>query len=399
MADVNESVVVNNDNSQAQEGGLPQEVREMMEYSVYGKVPQQASQEQSQEVLSQEQQVVTNNEAAPQQEVVQQQEQVAVDVFAPFKEKYGYEKPEDIEKDIEEYRKIKEAPPAAIQYDNEVSERLHKAIQSGKTKEVYEILAQQERLDSLTTLEVDKENAADIIKYGMQLKYKDLTPQEIDFQFRKKFSYPKEPAQRVDELDEEFEMRKQEWSDQVRDIDTSKIIEAKLLKPELETAKANIKLPEVENSVDEDYIQWRKSLEEQPKIDEETKEAYKAFKPESFKTELDFNDEANKINFKFEFIPDAEGFESARAMLADNKFLETYINQDGTPNREQFLRDLYYGRNIQKVLVEAMKQAKNATLKAQLPDNVNGAGLNRMNAQSHEMSELDQWMKASLQVR
>lgn len=402
MADVNEVVVQNND-VQAQAQSAPdaqqQYIKEMMDYSVYGKVPESISQEQQQEqVLSNEEKVVVNNEGQQQQEVVQQS-QVVADLFAPFKEKYGYQSADDVAKDIEEYRRIKESNLIAPDFENEQSRTLYNLIKEGKVKEVYNVLAQQERLESLTSLEVNKDNAADIIKYGMQLKYKDLTPQEIEYKFKKQFAYPKEPIQSDLETDDDFLARKQEWQELVSDIDVSKVIEAKLLKPELDAAKANIKLPEVQNNVDESYVQWRKSLEEQPKIDAETKEAYKTFKPESFKTELDFNDEANKINFKFEYVPDVEGFESVRAMLADNKFLETYINQDGTPNREQFLKDLYYGRNIQKVLTEAMKQAKNATIKAQLPDNVNGSGLNRQNAQSQELSEFDKMMQASLSVR
>jgi len=124
------------------------------------------------------------------------EEQVAENVpltFEVLKEKFSYEKPEDAIAEIEQLRLLKSQPPAPepIKFENEFNEKLFKAIQSGQVKEVTQLLAQQERLDSLTTSEVTKDNAADIIKLNMQLANKLLTKEDIDFQYKQDYLPPK----------------------------------------------------------------------------------------------------------------------------------------------------------------------------------------------------------------
>lgn len=317
--------------------------------------------------------------------------------FQTFTEKFGYQSPDDAIKEIEELRTLKANPiKEAIKFENEKSEVLFKAIQAGKSDEVYAILAEQKRLDALTTSEVTKETAADIIKLGMQLKYKDLTEAEINYKFNKQFSLPKEPVQGNTELDEEFEQRQKDWQEQVADIEMSKIIDAKLVKPDLEAAKQKLVLPNIESAVDEGYLQYKKSLEEEAKVDTETVEAYKSFTPTDIEMKINFNDEANKINFDFQFTPEAQGFEKSVALVIEpEKYFAEYKNSDGTPNRKQFLQDIYFIQHKEQIIREAMKQAKNATIKSMLPDNSSGAA-NRQLPQGQEMSDLDKMMQASL---
>src|SRR5712675_855054 len=75
--------------------------------------------------------------------------------FNIFKEKYQWQTPEDAFKEIEELRAGRDkynAPTSIedIEFDNPASEKLYRAIVGGKTKEVYNILHQQDRLDTLT---------------------------------------------------------------------------------------------------------------------------------------------------------------------------------------------------------------------------------------------------------
>src|SRR5690606_7235792 len=105
------------------------------------------------------------------------QQPIEPDVFAPFKEKFGYQSVEDALKEIEELRNLKEKPPVVdVEFENEQSEKLFKALREGKMNEVYQVLEQQQKLERLTSAEINKENADEIIKLGMQIKYKDLTP-------------------------------------------------------------------------------------------------------------------------------------------------------------------------------------------------------------------------------
>lgn len=315
--------------------------------------------------------------------------------FDVFKEKFGYEKPEDILVEIEALRAAKAVPPPTpeIKFENEQSKKLFEAIKGGKQKEAYAILAEQEKLELLTSSPVTKENAADIIKAGMQNKYKTLSPELIEHRYNKTFGIPKEPIQSSIETDDEYEERVAEWKEKVKDIEKERIIEANIILPELEAQKAKLVLPEIEQTVDEQYVQWKKSLDEEAATEAETLQAYKAFKSADLTFALDFIDEKNNVKTSFSWVPDAESFQNAQEMVIDaEKYYAKYKNSDGSPNRKQYLLDIYFAANKEKIIMEAMRQAKNATIKAKLPDNTTG-GITRMIPQGTELSEIDKLMQ------
>lgn len=316
--------------------------------------------------------------------------------FGTLKEKFGYEKPEDVLTEIEQLRSLRENPvQAAIKYENEQSEKLAKALQAGKVDEVYDYLNEQRQLDRLTVAEVNKDTADDIIKMSMQLKYKNegLSESDVAYKFGKMYKLPKEPVLDVD--DEDSVAAHNEWKETVADIEAGKIIDAKIAKRELEAAKAKLVLPNIEAEVDEDYIQYKKELEESAAIDAETVEAYKSFKPKDIETRINFKDETNKIEFEFHYEPEEEGFKQTLDLVTDTqKYLEKYKSSDGSPNRKQFLQDMYFIQNKEKIIMAAMNQAKNATLKAQLPDNSQGS-FQRQTPQGTEPSELHKYMQAA----
>lgn len=374
---------------------LPPELVKQMEISLNGKLPQENP------APTPAVQTPTNGEVKTETPItpatVVTKTEAPVFNFDIFKDKYGYNTPEDAIKEIEELRGFKSAPvtTADIEFENELSEKLFKAIQGGKTKEVSQILYEQERLNSVLEKEVSKDTAADIIKTGMQVKYKNLTPQQIDYRFNKQFYIPKAPVQSPDELDEDFTARKQDWQQKVSDVEMDMIIEANLIKPELENAKSKIVLPELEQTVDEKYLQWQKSLEDQPKLDAEIISAYKAFNSKSIETKIPFNDETNKVKFDFQYEPDTESFNKAVDVASDiTKLVAAFTTSDGKPDRQGFLSAMYFALNKDKVLKEAMNQTKNATIKSFLL--ANGGGTQRQFPQNQEMSELDKQMQLSL---
>lgn len=372
------------------------DVQQMMEISLKGFVPQQQTAQASQELPM----AVEPTAQAQVQQVVEAKVETVVEptfTFDILKDKFGYEKPDDVISEIEQLRSLKNNPAKPeIKFENELSEKLFKAIQSGKEDEVYKYLSEKNRLESLTSQEVNKDSAADIIKLGMQLKYKDLTPQEIDYKFNKEFALPKQPIQTIEESDEEFAEKLSEWKERVADIEMNKIIEAKLIKPELDGAKSKLVLPTLEEATDEGYAQYLKMLEDMPKLDAEVKEAYKSFVPKQIETKLKFTDEASKIDFEFQYEPDNESFKKAVELASDQDlFFNSFINSDGTPNRKGFLEFIYKGLNAERMVTEAIKQGSNARMKALLPDNSSG-GLNRQSPSIIEQSELDKQMQASL---
>lgn len=359
------------------------ELREMMEISLNGGIPP-AKQETASE------QIIEQQHGTEQEEVV--------DANEYLKTNLGYESWEAAKAEIEELRQLKANPTKAeIKYENEVSQKLAQAWMAGKTDEVFEYLNEQRQLDRLTTAEVSKDTADEIIKLGMKLRYKDegLNETEIAYKFNKQYSIPKEPVELATETAEEFEQRHNDWKEQVADIEMSKIIDAKVAKRDLEAAKQKLVLPTVESSVDEDYIQYKKDLEESARIDEETKQAYKAFTPEAVEAKMNFNDEANKIAFEFQYKPTQEEFAQAVEMVTNpGKFWGMYKNSDGSPNRQKFLQDIQFLVSREKMTMEAMKQAKNATIKQMLlADNSQSGQFQRQPAQQGEPSEIHKLMQ------
>lgn len=321
--------------------------------------------------------------------------------FDTFKEKYGYEKPEDVLTEIETLRAFKATPPPPpvepFKFETPESEKLFKAWQAGKEDEVYNYLAEKRQLETLTAQEVTEHNADQLIKLGMQVKFKDLglSPAEIDHKFNKQYTLPKAPVQDLNnESDEEFEIRRQNHQSQVSEIMMDKMIEAKIAKKELEAAKPKLVLPTIEETVDENYAQYLKALEDGQKINQEAIEAYNKFTAKDAEVRIPFIDEANKISFELQYEPDAETIEEAKAIAKDfNLFWGKFTNQDGTPDRKKFLSRIAIAINPEKAFLEAMKQSKNATLKSIIPDNNQDQGIIRHLPGEQGLSELDKMMK------
>lgn len=321
----------------------------------------------------------------------------ASDPFGILKEKFGYETPEAAIQEFESLRAFKAAPPVAeLKFENEESKRMAEAIQAGKLKEVYEILDQQMKIDRFTTGEMTADSAADIVKMGMQIKYKDLTAAEINYRFNKQFALPAKPGMLPAEDQDEYNERVAAWQVQVDDRQMELMIEAKLARPDLLATKSKLVFPTINRPEDAAFQNWQNLVQENERLSAETTQAYKAFTPKSIETKINFVDEPNKIAFDFSFEPDPEGFAKAIEMTSDiNLFWKSFQNPDGTPDRKGFLEAIYFAKNKERVILEALNQSKNATIKASLPDNSDG-GLVRQMPHTQEPNDLDKMMRASL---
>jgi len=321
------------------------------------------------------------------------------DPFGLFKEKFGYESPEAAVQEIESLRAFRAAPPPAeLKFENEQSKAIAEALQAGPEKfhEVHAILDKMIRIDQLTTGDLTHEAAANVIKLGMQLKYPDLKPEEINYKFNKTYGLPPKPGMLPAEDQEEFDERLRNWEAVVADKQMEMMIDAKLARPDLAAAKSKLVIPTIARQQDADFQEWQKTVQENDRLAAETTQVYKAFTPKSLETKVNFVDEASKIAFEFYFEPDPESFNQSVDMVTDiNKFWESFKTPDGSPDRIGFLRSMYIAKNFEKMITQAMIQAKNATIKASLPDNTAG-GLVRQMPPTQVPNELDTLMRASL---
>lgn len=299
-----------------------------------------------------------------------------------LKREFGTEDITILKAEREEYKKLKETPLTAseIKFADDQSKHIHELIRDGKRKEVRQFLETQERIESLVGVDVSKETADDIIKLNMQLKFKDLSPKEIDYKFNKEYSLPKEPVQSDSELDEDFATRKSEWQERVQDIVMTKIIEAKLAKPELEKAKVQLVLPEINKPEPQTQQPTQESLAAQDAALKQVRDNFlnklesDFSKIEGFTTKV--KDESVEIPVSFK-IPD-EDKAAIKARLQEGFDVNAYIDKrwfpEGNPNIEQIVSDIFELENRDKVhagiannaasqrLVEYIKAAKNPSI-------------------------------------
>lgn len=331
---------------------------------------------------------------APQQQEEAYEEEI-VDADEWIKREFNWESADAAKTEIEELRKLKDnaTSQAEIEFANEQSAKFFKLLQDGKEDELYSFLENKKRIDRLTTSDIDRNTAADIIKLSMQQKYKDLTQDEIEYKFKKQFSIPSKPVQRDIETDDEYEERVSDWDNRVKDIETEMFIEAKLARPELEKYKNDLVLPEVDWDVQDANKQQPspEELEMYARVLDDFKSSAKlaldsfdgltvSVKDEEVDIPLSYSvsqEEKSLISSKLEAF--AENNLDANVVLADR-----WLTKEGTVNTSQMVKDLALlyseGRVGQKFandaaakrLAEYIKRTSNVTISSRTAQNTFG---------------------------
>ncbi len=332
-------------------------------------------------------------------EVPAQQEQVKTDgqpevkkeetTVEPFYKKLGFEKEDDVVTEIttlrEKASKVAEEKPFA----NEQSKQVHELLREGKTKEVREFLQNQEQIDELVALQVDKENAADIIKLQMKLKNKQLSAKEIEFEYKQNFELPKEPVQKVTEDDDDFTERVNEWKEKCEIVETKRVIAAKLAQPELTNLKSELVLPEIQK---ENPSQKVEPTQEELAAFTKDKETFL----QSAKTAIDgFNGisvpvKDKDVDYTVSYIPSKEEKTIITEKLSEFAesgfdvnalFADRWVSEDGKSIKiDQMTEDLsriYMGKNSdQKLATDSANKRLEAYLKEKKQINVNETNQN-----------------------
>ena len=327
----------------------------------------------TQEVAAQEQQQETQT-----QETQTQTESVA-EVNEPLKTNLGFESWEQAKSEIEELRKLKEQKPTDLNFSNEDRKKFFELMKEGKEDEVYSYLSEKKKIEKILSSEVNESTAEDIIKLAMQSKYKDLTPDEIDYKIKKQFSIPKEPTIRDTELDSEFEERHNEWKEQVEEVKREKVIEAKLLKPEIEKLKKDIVLPNIPSSSkanepsQEELDNVQKAREQYLKHLEGEYKNFNGF-------EVKYKGEDAEIPVTFGVSDEEKNTYKAKMETfdVDSFVLSRWFEQDGTPKITQMFEDIYLLENKDKVLQKVANDTGAKVLAAHIKKvsniQVNGGG-------------------------
>lgn len=278
-----------------------------------------------------------------------------IDANEYLRQQLGYESWDLAKTELQQLREFKEkgTTQAEIKFANEQSQKLFDAWKEGKTDEVYSYLHQQRQLDRLEKLEINNvDEAAEIIKANLQYKYKDLTPKQIDRLYNKEYSMPVQPRQEMEEADEDFKIRMDEWKLKVQEKEEDILINAKIARPELVKYKSELVLPDIPNT---------NKQPAQPEVDPKVQEAFELGRNMYLNAlEKDYNNFSGfESKVKSELGEFAVAFKTPdeEKVVYANKLKEFDINQfidnrwwpGGKPNVQQMMHDLYLLENTEKV--------------------------------------------------
>lgn len=269
----------------------------------------------------------------------------------------GYETWESAKESIKELR-TKAETPAEIKFANEQSKTLYELIAAGKNTEVKQFLEAQDKLSKVADM-----SAADALKLHIEQTNKHYTVDDVKDVFDEKYSKPAEPKQGDDELDADFADRTAKYKETVAKIDRRIERDAKEAKDSLAQLATKLELPIIQKPEDAEYQNWKQFDATQKELMESEKQAYTKFTPKDINLNFKFEDKARKLAFDVNFDPDEKGFSKAVEEAGDLQKFFANFREDGSPQRDKFLKAVYVADNIDKIVGEAIKQAVNETTK------------------------------------
>jgi hypothetical protein len=296
----------------------------------------------------------------------QQPEQSTFDPNSFIKERFGFDTVDEAEQEFMRLIEEREQSPS-FDFSDDISRTLFDAIREGKTDDVYNILAEQKRLEKLTTAEVTPDLAFDIIKTNIQNKYQDLTPEEVDLLFYESYNFPPKPEQGYEETDEEYKEKLQNWESQVNFIEKRMVIDAKVIRPELNKLKSDLQLPDIYG-----LGEYEARLQEESEVLSQARTSYERALDSQFNSFSGFNvsvkDEEVEIPITFN-VADEERL-ALKQELSDfdgEAYLENrWFNEAGEPNVKQIMADKYVLENLPRILQKVANEAASQRLLAHL---------------------------------
>ncbi len=276
--------------------------------------------------------------------------------------------------ELEELRKLKDQAqtPAEIKFANEQSQKFFDYIKEGKTPELREFLIREERLDRMSGADASKlDQAGDIIKFHMQLKNPDLTPDEINFQFSEDFSVPEKPEQDEEESEEAFQKREDRWKKEVERVEKRMVIAAKQAKPELTKFKSELVLPDIQRIDPKAQAAAQKELDDA----EVEKTQYLAKLNSDFKNFNGYNatykDAEVEIGVQYTIPEEEKAAVKAQLETFATEGYSAYFGQrwfekDGAPKIDQIMSDIYLLNNRDKIMQKMVNDSASKRLEHQI---------------------------------
>lgn len=295
-------------------------------------------------------------------------------VFDPnsfIKERFGFDTVDEAEEAFSRLIEENERN-TQFQFKDDVSKTLFDAIKEGKADDVYEVLNQQKKLEKLINSELNYEIAAEIVKTNIKNKHSSLSNEDVDLLFYDQFFVPLKPEQGYDESDDDYAAKVSQWQSQVDYTERRLMIEAKVLKPEIEKLRSELTLPDI-------YNESGREAESQAEFEimQEARSIYEKTLDSDFQSFNGFNvsvkDEDVEIPISFNVAEeerlamknDLEDFDT------DLYFENRWFNKEGKPNVQQIMADKYLLENREKIFSKIANEAASQRLLAHLKKNGN----------------------------
>lgn len=161
---------------------------------------------------------------------------------ADYLKELGFDSKDALKNEIETLRGNK-----PFEWKNDDSRRIAEYINEGKEDELFNFLNTKKAIEKLSKAEIVNKNiAAELVKFGIQKDNPSLTPEDVDFLFNQQYSVPEKPIQDGIEDDSDYENRVRVWEAQVANVERRMIIEAKMQQPKLAQLQKELVLPNIQ---------------------------------------------------------------------------------------------------------------------------------------------------------
>lgn len=341
-----------------QQQQAPDNVSNMLQDAFWGEPKQEAPQEQpKKEELKKEEQ--------------QQPPQAGNEWWKSFE----YDNEEVAKTEIQKLKQVK--PQEEIKFANDDSKKFFDYLKEGKTDDVYDFLQTQKTLSKLLDGDISEGNAADIIKFSIKNKYKEFSNADVERKFNKQYAIPKEPVyDDVKETEEEYSVRHNEWKEKVSEIKSDMLLDAKIIKPELEKLKTELVLPDIPTNnpaaskepTQEELEAFKKQQGEFVEATEKFLNNFNGFSVNVKDKDVDYNvsygtskeEKDNALTLMKEFAE--SGFNT------NGLFVKEWVNQDGSLNVNRIVEDKMFLQNKEKIIQKVANDAANQRLELYLKE-------------------------------
>ena len=273
-----------------------------------------------------------------------------------FKEKFGFDNEEVALAEIAALKTAKEEKSLTeLKFANDEMRKIYEYAANGKEDELKEYFAK--RAD---VRDIDSKTNEEKLKLYIKLQNPLFDDELIEDEYKTLYEINEESHKF---LDDDFNVDKLKLKKEKIRVQQRIDNDVQLAATFFEQYQAKIDLPNITKD-DEDYEAYKASLANQSNVQSEVVEAYSKFKPEDISIKTRFVDEANKQSFDLSFSADKASFEEVQKLVCDNElYYKQYYNEDGSPNRSKFIRDVYIARNFDKIAQQIALQTKNEVMR------------------------------------